>query len=646
MLKFSFKQLFRQSGKAVLFFLLMAASTALVVTGTVMSIENTRRIQIVEDTYSTIGMIEQGAVNVEVHTVPDPCYGTYTFLDPDYGRILSPDVLDFPGADYITPPENRPYYVSYLPDFSHTERLYLGCSIVEFTPLDTVEGGGPVEVKVTKVIYSDIDGFTANVYPNYTQETLHEGDRIYVCQHGRNGAPLYPYTLEEGLRYVGEVRFVELCETHDKIPEYRISVGPHSYQRDSEGNLIDHGCFPEDVEAYRDLDPRRERINQVVGEDFYEKGNPGYNYVQWAEQLAMVNKLFITTPTNSLNLLPSWHSGTMYLAAGREITPEEFDQGAAVCMIPQYFAEINQLTVGDVISLPFLCSRYGTMDWLGFGYTGQLEYNFSLLDADGEFYEPFWEAEYEIVGTYAGGYGESDVMVDMLVIPSKSVGASDENNIAWFTPMCASTASFEIPNGKIEEFDAALKAAVPEAESLTITYDDRGYMEMMKSLNSSRNMAFLLLLVGVLAALAIVILLLYFFVVKERKRTAIERSLGMTRKQCRVSLLAGLMVLTVIAAALGSLCGMLTLDTVESSADQTEEIIDVDSRYVYSTQYSLWAQERNLAESTEIEAEAPVEVYIVVPLLLCVLVLMLSLLLVERSFTIDPIYLLSTKGKE
>ncbi len=40
MFNFSIKQLFRQPWKVMLFFLLMAASTALVVTGAVLTIEN------------------------------------------------------------------------------------------------------------------------------------------------------------------------------------------------------------------------------------------------------------------------------------------------------------------------------------------------------------------------------------------------------------------------------------------------------------------------------------------------------------------------------------------------------------------------------------------------------------------------------
>ena len=72
MFSFSIKQLLRQPGKAILFFLLMAASTALVVTGAVLTIENNKRLRIVEETYSTIGYVEQLPISSESTVTPNP----------------------------------------------------------------------------------------------------------------------------------------------------------------------------------------------------------------------------------------------------------------------------------------------------------------------------------------------------------------------------------------------------------------------------------------------------------------------------------------------------------------------------------------------------------------------------------------------
>ena len=171
---------------------------------------------------------------------------------------------------------------------------------------------------------------------------------------------------------------------------------------------------------------------------------------------------------------------------------------------------------------------------------------------------------------------------------------------------------------------------------------------MMKSLNDSRDMAYLLLLGGILAALAIIALLLYFFVVKEKKRTAIERSLGMSKKQCRVSLLGGLAVLTAASVIVGTVLGTAALSLVREEPKSASVAAEpgpeeLDAQYKFSTKFSLWAKSRELAEDAEIEAEAPVTVYLIAPLGLCLLIGRLAWLLLQRSFGTDPIYLLSTR---
>ena len=89
MFSFSIKQLLRQPGKAILFFLLMAASTALVVTGAVLTIENNKRLRIVEETYSTIGYVEQLPISSENTVTPNPCFGTDRVTTTDYGEFFS-----------------------------------------------------------------------------------------------------------------------------------------------------------------------------------------------------------------------------------------------------------------------------------------------------------------------------------------------------------------------------------------------------------------------------------------------------------------------------------------------------------------------------------------------------------------------------
>lgn len=86
-MKNSLKQLFRKPGKAALLFLLMAAATMLLALGAAMYVQNTLRQEKLDELFVTMGTVEQ----------PKAQNGEETAL-------ISPDVLSFPGADYVIPP--------------------------------------------------------------------------------------------------------------------------------------------------------------------------------------------------------------------------------------------------------------------------------------------------------------------------------------------------------------------------------------------------------------------------------------------------------------------------------------------------------------------------------------------------------------
>ena len=525
MFGFSIKQLLRQPGKALLLFLLMAASTMLVVAGTILTIENNARIQIVEDTYSTVAYVTQYPVDYEEIPVSDPCHGGENVLSGAvYGDTILPEDLDFPGAKYVVEPEYRPYYISYNPELQHTrEHQYFKRHIVEFTPLEDSGDGQVVDVRITKVLFSQVN---PDLYEttNYEDHNMEVGDVVPFCEVCGYGNYMFP--LESGERYVTTMIMNE-CPEHGL--EYYPYLAPTSQQHDARGNDVSDGFFFEDWTAPDGARLRKQdALRPVTGEDFYSQGQPGYKYVMWAQLYENEDDAFATMPVNSLKVLTPWHDKLTELTDGREITKEEFQNGAAVCMIPSSLAKVNGLRVGDVIDLSFLCALY--RNDAAFNRKGWIPNDLNTLyNAQGEPFQPFWEQTYEIVGIYSDGMFDAGLWADALLVPAESVEASDENNIAYFEPMTPGAASFQLPNGSIDEFDQGFRQAHPELlEHLTITYDDQGYTEIMKPLRVSRGMSQLLLGGGVLAALAILALLLYFFVVKEKKRTAVERSLGMS----------------------------------------------------------------------------------------------------------------------
>lgn len=648
-MKTSLKHLFRTPGKTLLFFLLMAFSTLLLVFGSVMAIQAERRIEAAEQEFSTVGTVEQKPALVKSAALWNTCLDAVPVAPVNvYNQLLSPEILNIPGVEYISPPENRPYYLSKMPETIHMcSEPYKGSGfggryILEFTPLeDQTEPSQAVTARVEKILFQ-LD------YTGRQDIDLEdgEGNTFQLCNHYWKDAP----ALHAGKRYIADIG-LDISKTG--VWEFSINKAPHSTQYDKDGNAMKsevlemaNPLFQEgesyvhdvpDLAYYDGLGRTFPVYVEEVTEDFYEEGGRGWLWLNMAKLYESTKRgldYFTVLPTNDLELLTTFHEKQARIVQGRKITEEEFAAGARVCMVSDELLKRNILSVGDKLPLSLVCSAYGSPPW-----------NYSGLNAQGELFDPFWEAEYEIVGTFevmspvpaAAGLKELDQ--DMFLIPQKSVEASDENNIVQYGVMNAVTTSFRIPNGTIEEFDRKLREAVPKYEELTISYDDNGYSDVMTSLKTAKMAALLLVAVGAAATAAIIILLLYFFIVKQKKRTAIERSLGMSRRQCRTSLVAGIMALTIAASVLGGAGGAALMEYAQP-VPTGEETVNAEG---YNITFSVWAKSLEAREEINLDVPAPIAAYLAAPLALILAVLILALLFAQQNLKTKPIVLLSTK---
>lgn len=655
-MKLSLKHLFRAPVKTLLFFLLMTGCTLLLVFGSVMTVQANQRIAAAENEFSTIGTAEQIPTTKRNVALQNSCYKQGLLVPAaTYDKIVPVEALDFEGANYIEAPQKRPCYLSYIQGLNSSSGSggFQAVYVMEFSPLEDWDSYGPAEVSVEKLLYS-----RRTMEARGSLELAEEGKTITLCNHFCRDFS----KLEAGKRYIATVYEDYYTLLDEGKNEYVIYTAPFSTQFAADGipaessrlemanNFYEEdgkfaGFVESDTVAIAPW-PQTPVYAEEVTENFYQEGGRGEVWQNWAKELEKQYKnhaYFYVLPTNSLETLSLFHKKQTVLKQGRMITSEEFQTGAAVCMLPDSMMVQNLLNVGDKLPLELVCSLHGGWqypDTFGVAFSG----TYSTLNAAGQPYQPFWESEYEIVGTYevtspkALRAGEGELTEDMLIIPSNSVRASDENNIIFYTPMTKNTASFQIPNGSIEEFEKKLREAVPDAAALTLTFDDNGYSDVMASLRTARMNSILFLIIGALAAVAILILLLYFFIVKQKKRTAIERGMGMTKRQCRASLVAGLLALTIAACALGSVGAAVVTGFARPAA--AEETLDTEE---FNTAYSLWAKKANVQEELEAEAEPPLLAYLAAPLLQCFAVLVLSLLLAGRNLKTKPIELLSTK---
>lgn len=221
----SLKQLLRTPVKAVLFFLLMAAATALLVLGANLWAQTQAQMDAVEKQFTTLGTVEQKPNRTQMRTGWDAADGAYySEAEPVYDSVISADVLDFDGANYLKAPEKRPYYLADLQGLAVRDGgTALFYPVVEFTPAETAVPDHPIKVYVQRFLYPEAEN----------QNNEYE---IYVCNHWTEN----PAPLEAGKTYVAYTNvIVNHHENAKSSIEYALIAAERSTQCDAGGNLLE-----------------------------------------------------------------------------------------------------------------------------------------------------------------------------------------------------------------------------------------------------------------------------------------------------------------------------------------------------------------------------------------------------------------------
>jgi len=193
--------------------------------------------------------------------------------------------------------------------------------------------------------------------------------------------------------------------------------------------------------------------------------------------------------------------------------------------------------------------------------------------------------------------------------------------------------SFQIPNGTTKEYLEKFKTL--GINNLEVEFYDGGYERLSSGMRNLKTVAIILVTVSAATTLAILFFFVFLFISKQKKRTAIERSLGMNRKECKLSMLYGIILIISIGGILGSFIGFNITGTIMSnSMDKKTEL--------YSTEFSNWV---NNADKMAEVAETSVPINYLTPIVLCLVVilvsLIISLILMKNNLKAEPLELLS-----
>lgn len=533
MMKNSLKQLFRTPVKTGLFCIIFLCGTMLFTVGLNLWLEIAEKIKAADETFVTIGMAEQKEQSTVMEQWWDAGLKDYMYQETrGYGEYLTPDILESLDIEYISPPRQRPYFGAVSPGNRTggelTEESITGVSLAEIRPLEDCVPDSPVPAEVVRVLWG-------------TRSLL--GKKIYFCDHRTE----QPDSLKAGTTYI-------------------------TYMGMNPVNADRHEGF-EGIEYM----PLRIYENQTrlwyeAGDGFYDTAE-GAVWERIAEMLETCKeKMMPVTPVSDLQLLRPFHDGEAALAEGRRITPEEYEKGGRVCLIPQTFAQKNDLQVGDMLPLQFYFADYKYPLCQVAFVTGGMD--MEAIDADGNILNPFWEGGYEIVGIYSYSVTLTNdphaFAENQIFVPERSVSEDFKDHVTARGPMQVYNTSFRIKNGSIGRFMEEF-SKLPESSLLEIEFDDGGYETFASKMKNTRIVAAALFFAGLALLLATIAFLMYFMILKQRRRTAVEQALGMTKRQCVISLLGGILVLTAVCSAAGAAAGMQMSQAVREAAESKDE---------------------------------------------------------------------------
>lgn len=526
--KNSIRQLFRMKGRTILFLLLLAFASGLCSIGRGFLITNQAKMEAYEDSFMTIGTVEQKADQVKERMVWDAEDKDYhIFNDSVYNSYVPLSVLDFEGAGYLSGPERRCFYGSYMPEYEMYDMGMSLSEIVEGSPLEDAVPDHPIAFQVTRVLIGE--------------GGIREGHVISFCDH---------YNPEPEKLYA------------DKTYVMSLTYGPgHEDQKEFEGDSPSE-YIPFPVLGSTQVDGEGNKVpDEVDDEHFYDEVTEGFYDSpigrRWLNVISAWDNLrhtFPVTGTSDIYLMMAFYNGNAYISQGREFTEEEYARGDRVCLVSEIFARREGLAVGDEIPLALQYANYRRT--AGRSFATNTAAAFTLVNAKGEIYPIFEEGDYKIVGMYGGQSGLRDeygLGYNEIIIPSRSVKHSDADNILESGPMAGSNTSFRIENGTIDEYmEKWNKLQIPNVE---ITFYDRGYSELEANINNMKYIARLFVVMGVTMVLMVLAYFSWLFILKQKERTAVERCLGFRKGHSFVSLFSGIFLLILVGSVCGSVAG-------------------------------------------------------------------------------------------
>ncbi|MDD4493390.1 MAG: ABC transporter permease [Eubacteriales bacterium] len=433
------------------------------------------------------------------------------------------------------------------------------CKSIEELNLERPDFYPKSEHKMHQIEWSVLKAIA--LHPSYeTPETMLTSAYIHGLEMG--------VPIEAGKRYLiaGDISNAKRLDEKEKT---EIPVYFHFFVvRVHEGVLLEEGTFIPYTELKDGMDV-----------DEFLRLKEGSDFKKLVDNCTSIIHSTNVITTDSLNSVLQFNMRKAYIVKGREITPEEYEQGQRVCVISSEFAEYNKVNIGDNITLSLANASYYKMM-----YRAETAWLFEVQP----FFIQFSEGQpFKVVGIYQPPEWKSNEYVlspNTIFVPSKSVDivAEDQSSILMDRDVAPILYSLIIPNGKLEAFKAEMGLQGMEQYFL---YYDQGYSYLTDVIETLSKNAIIIFIICVFVWISVLVLFLLLYVIREKQIAGIMLSLGTGVKRTFQYLFITCLLLaipsTLSSTVLGyAFEGKVTEISYELAIDQSsfnESFSDLDS---------------------------------------------------------------------
>lgn len=269
--------------------------------------------------------------------------------------------------------------------------------------------------------------------------------------------------------------------------------------------------------------------------------------------------------TNNIDYLYLFNTGDTSILEGREISREEYESGANVCLVSAAYAKHNSLAVGDTIQLDYYDTGCVEAEY-GLGtYNGRKGMTVQRAPLSDESYLDI-QIEYQIVGIYTGPEwqpGLHSFHADTIFVPRSSVDGVE--NRTENTPSMLH--SIVIKNGSIEAFEAHMAA---DNKAGAYIYFDQGYTEAAASVKTLIDNSKRIMIVGTSMFILSSLLFLLLYIRRTAPVIRTMRLLGVSAKKVWVECFTALILQVVFAVLLGNTFAVVLYDRITQTVLSTQ----------------------------------------------------------------------------